>query len=76
MNRAVDQAPDDDNLDDEMAQNIAGLLDNAEKVDPEEAPASAFPPAAERPCWRVYDDWVDSGEGKRCRPGTYWHDKR
>lgn len=42
---------------------IAELLDEAES-------ASPFPPATERPCYQVLDDWTE-WKGKKRRPGVY-----
>ena len=47
-------------------------IDAAEPVDPAEAPAAAFPDEKERPCFRIYDDWIDTGR-RKYKPGVYWH---
>lgn len=36
------------------------------------------PPAVapERPCWGVYESWVQNEKGRRLRPGVYWHNTK
>ncbi|MFC0668926.1 DUF927 domain-containing protein [Azotobacter chroococcum] len=30
----------------------------------------------ERPCWGVYESWVQNEKGRRLKPGVYWHGYR
>ncbi|ACO80203.1 hypothetical protein AvCA_40680 [Azotobacter vinelandii CA] len=30
----------------------------------------------ERPCWGVYQGWVQNEKGSRLKPGVYWHGYR
>ena len=38
-------------------------------------PADPFPDEMARPCWRVYDQWLEKG-GKKFSPGVYRHETR
>ncbi len=50
---------------------LAEILNRTEEPTPRVVPD---PPEAERPCWRVYDDWTQrTEEGGRRRPGVYHH---
>ena len=56
-----------------MSATILEAVDAAERVDAAEAPAVTLPKPNERPCWRVFDDWLHLDGGKRkLRPGVYW----
>lgn len=56
-----------------MSVSVLEALERAETVAPEEAPAVTLPKPGERPCWRVFDDWLSLDSGKRkLRPGVYW----
>ncbi len=39
------------------------------------APADAFPPEKQRPCWRCYDNTIER-DGRKYRAGVYWHDAK
>jgi putative DNA primase/helicase len=55
-----------------MKAAILKALAEADQVAPEEGAAAAFPAENDRPCFRVYDDWIVAG-GRKYRPGVYWH---
>lgn len=41
--------------------NVINLRPEAPKVEPD------------RPCWGVYEHWVTNENGRRLKPGVYWH---
>ncbi|SDM52818.1 putative DNA primase/helicase [Oryzisolibacter propanilivorax] len=71
----LDEAP----VNDPPRQRTAPAADPAPAPAPlldidgaEGSTADPFPDTSERPCWRVYDEWIERN-GRKLRPGTYHH---
>ncbi|WP_082877484.1 DUF927 domain-containing protein [Methylomonas koyamae] len=52
------------------SQGVTGVT-SLETVKQAEADKNPFPPATERDCYRVYDNWC--GPKSKWPPGVYWH---